>query len=79
MDQDLERRRKAGVAITTARYLRYININGSDVGFSTQGFGSLQQLRQATLDAHLIVRTNSRLALSDQGRVALNSPGAHAN
>ena len=79
MDQDLERHRKAGVAITTARYLRYINMNGSDVGFSTQGFGSLQQLREATLDALLIVRTNSRLELSDQGRIALSSSGAHAN
>jgi hypothetical protein len=78
MKNDRESRREAGIAEITASYLRYVDEHKSDRGFLIQGIGSIQQIRQATMNAHLVVKTNTGLDLTLQGRNALKGVGSTA-
>jgi hypothetical protein len=71
-----DQRRRAAVALITAKYLRYVDEHKSDEGFSNNGMGTTQELRQAVFNANFIRKTATGLELTQQGKDALRSAGA---
>lgn len=76
---DEERRRRWAILAITAKYLRYVEAHKTDEGFSTEGAGTVQQIRENTLSAHLIVETPTGLDLTEETRSNLRSAGPLAN
>lgn len=56
---DEERRQHWAILAITAKYLRYVEAHKSDEGFSTEGTGTVQQIRESSLNARLILRTRT--------------------
>jgi len=72
MESDDERRRRTALLMIMVKYLRYVDEHKTDeVDSSTEGIGVVHQIRQAALDANLIVRTDNGLDLTEQGRTNL--------
>jgi hypothetical protein len=76
---DEERRRRAAILAITAKYLRYVDEHKTDDGFSTEGAGTVQQLREAASNARLIVKTATGLDLTEERRRNLRSAGPLTN